>query len=113
MDWVRDGIDGIEAEALDWINNMKSAEVASSVVSLVWFADGINEVEVKAIVELSYLANGDAGAALRIVEMPFLESIEPPDISAVMSLSRLADFRPEASVVVMSHAASEVAYRTI
>ena len=104
MDWVRDGIDGIEAEALDWINNMKSAEVASSVVSLVWFADGINEVEVKAIVELSYLANGDAGAALRIVGMPFLETIEPPDISAVMSLSRLATFAPEAFVVVMSHA---------
>ena len=104
MDWVRDGIDGIEAEALDWINNMKSAEVASSVVSMVWFADGIDEVEVKAIVELSYLANGDPGAALRIVGMPFLETIEPPDISAVMSLSRLATFAPEAFVVVMSHA---------
>ena len=104
MDWVRDGIDGIEAEALDWINNMKSAEVASSVVSLGWVADGLNEVEVKAIVELSYLANGDAGAALRIVGMPFLETIEPPDISAVMSLSRLATFAPEAFVVVMSHA---------
>ena len=104
MDWVQDGIDGIEAEALDWMNNMRSGEVASSVVSLVWFADGINEVEVKAIVELSYLANGDAGAALRIVGMPFLETIEPPDISAVMSLSRLATFAPEAFVVVMSHA---------
>ena len=104
MDWVRDGIDGIEAEALDSINNMKSAEVASAVVSLGWVADGINEVEVKAIVELSYLANGDAGAALRIVGLPFLETIEPPDISAVMSLSRLATFAPEAFVVVMSHA---------
>ena len=104
LGWVEDGVDGVEAEALDWINNMKSAEVASSVVSLVWFADGINEVEVKAIVELSYLANGDAGAALRIVDMPFLETIEPPDISAVMSLSRLATFAPEAFVVVMSHA---------
>ena len=105
MDWVRDGIDGIEAEALDWINNMKSAEVASSVVSLGWVADGLNEVEVKAIVELSYLANGDAEEAQRIVGMPFLETIEPPDISAVMSLSRLATFAPEAFVVVMSHAA--------
>ena len=105
MDWVRDGIDGIEAEALDWINNMKSAEVASSVVSLVWFADGINEVEVKAIVELSYLANGDAGAALRIVDMPFLETIEPPDKSAIASLRLLAAFQPEAFLSVMSHAA--------
>ena len=84
---------------------MKSAEVASSVVSLVWFADGINEVEVKAIVELSYLANGDAGAALRIVGMPFLETIEPPDISAITSLRLLAAYRPETFVGVMSHTA--------
>ncbi len=105
MDWVRDGIDGIEAEALDWINNMKSAEVASSVVSLVWFADGINEVEVKAIEELSYLANRDAGAAMRVVGMPFLETIEPPDVSAIKSLRLLSAYRPETFAGVMSHAA--------
>ena len=103
MDWVRDGIDGIEAEALDWINNMKSAEVASSVVSLGWVADGLNEVEVKAIVELSYLANGDAEEAQRIVGMPFLETIDSPDISAIKSLRQLAASKPETFVEVMSH----------
>ena len=105
MDWVRDGIDGIEAEALDWINNMKSAEVASSVVSLGWVADGLNEVEVKAIVELSYLANGDAEEAQRIVGMPFLETIDSPDISAIKSLRQLAASKPETFVEVMSHTA--------
>ena len=105
MDWVRDGIDGIEAEALDWINNMKSAEVASSVVSMVWFADGIDEVEVKAIVELSYLANRDAGAAMRVVGMPLLETIEPPDVSAIKSLRLLSAYRPETFAGVMSHTA--------
>ena len=106
LGWVADGIDETEVKAIQEISyiDYRDTEVAFSVVSMDWVRDGINEVEVKAIVELSYLANGDAGAALRIVGMPFLETIEPPDISAVMSLSRLATFAPEAFVVVMSHA---------
>ena len=120
MDWVRDGIDGIEAEALDWINNMKSAE--GRIFGLVpglgsgWLGNAIEvtwriDTEISAV-SLDWvwtaLAKSDrtiTGAALRIVGMPFLETIEPPDISAVMSLSRLATFRPEGFVVVMSHAA--------
>ena len=107
LGWVEDGIDEIEVKAIQEISyiDYRDADVASSVVSLVWVEDGIEALEVRVIEELSYLANGDAETALRIVGMPFLESIEPPDISAVMSLSRLADFRPEAFVVVMSHAA--------
>ena len=35
--------------------------------------------------------------------MPFLETIEPPDISAIESLGMLADFRPDALLGVMDH----------
>ena len=34
LGWVRDGIDDVEAGAIEWMNNIGSAEVASSVVSL-------------------------------------------------------------------------------
>ena len=34
LGWMRDGIDDVEAGAIRWMNNMKSAEVASSVVPL-------------------------------------------------------------------------------
>ena len=105
LGWVEDGVDDMEAAAIGWVNNMRSADVASSVVSLGWVQDGIEAMEVDAIEELSYLANGDAEEAQRIAGMLFLETIEPPDISAVMSLSRLANFRPEGFAVVMSHAA--------
>ena len=37
--------------------------------------------------------------------MPFIETIEPPDISAMASLRQLAAFKPETFVRVMSHAA--------
>ena len=136
--WVQDGIDGVEAEAIRWLKNIGSAEVASSVVSLGWVldgieeievraiqelsyidyadskaatsvvslgwvADGIREIEVKALEELSYLTNRDAEAAMRIVGMPFVQTIEPPDISAIESLAQLAAFRTDTFVGVMDH----------
>ena len=42
---------------------------------------------------------------MRIVGMPFVEAIDPPDVSALTSLGRLAVFEPETFVRVMSHAA--------
>ena len=62
-------------------------------------------MEVDAIEELSYLANRDAEAAMRVVAMPFVETIEPPDVSAITSLRLLAAYRPETFVGVMSHTA--------
>ena len=53
--------------------------------------------------EISYLSYSDAEQALRVVGMQFLESVEPPDLSAVDALSDLAAFRPESFATVMSH----------
>ena len=103
LNWVQDGVDDVEAEAIGWVNNFGSADVASSVVSLGWVEDGIEALEVEVIENLSYLADGDAGAAMRIVGMPFIQTIEPPDISAIESLAQLAAFQPSAFVGVMSH----------
>ena len=61
LDWVQDGVDDVEAGAIDWMNNFGDAEVASAVVSLGWLQDGIDDVEVKTIEELSYIANKDTG----------------------------------------------------
>ena len=102
-DWAQDGIDDVEAEAFRWMNNIRTAEVALSVVSLGWLQDGVEALEVEAIEDLSYMANRDAGAALRIVGMPFIETIEPPDISAITSLRLLAASRPETLANAMSH----------
>ena len=107
LGWVQDGIEGLEVktiEELSYIAN-KDAGVASSVVSLGWMQDGINGVEIALIEDFHSIVGNDAGAALRIVDMPFIETIEPPDISAMASLRRLAAFKPEAFARVMSHAA--------
>ena len=52
LGWVQNGIDGAEAEAIAWINNIGGAGVASSVVTLGWVQDGVDDIEVKAIEEL-------------------------------------------------------------
>ncbi len=103
LGWVQDGIDDAEVAAINWIGNIRAAEVASSVISLGWVQDGIDATEIKAVRELSHIANRDAETALRIVRMPFLESIEPPDLSALESLRRLAASQPQAFDTVMSN----------
>ena len=107
MGWVEDGIEDVEVEAIEnvaYIAN-EDAEVASSVVSLGWVEDGIEDAEVDLIEAFASIADTDAEEALRIVGMPFLETIEPPDISAMESLRQLAAFKPSAFVNVMSHKA--------
>ena len=83
----------------------ENAEVASAVVSLSWVQDSVNGAEAALIEDFGSIAGNDAGAALQIVGMPFIEIIEPPDISAMASLRQLAAFKPETFVRVMSHAA--------
>ena len=106
LSWVEDGIEEIEVKAIEVISYVDYADVrvASSVVSLDWVQDGINDAEVDLIEALASITDKNAGEALRIVGMPFLETIEPPDISAMDSLRQLAAFRPAAFLSVMSHA---------
>ena len=105
LGWIQDGIDGTESAAIQDLLYIAavSRPVAASVVSLGWVRDGIDDLEVKAIEEVSYLAHEDAEAALRIVGMPFVETVEPPDISAIASLGQLAAYSPEMFESVMSH----------
>ena len=107
LSWIQDGIDDTESEAIQNLLYIAvvSRSVASSVVSLGWVQDGIDDVEaeVDLIEDIASITDKDAGAALRIVGMPFLETIEPPDKSAMASLRQLAAFRPAAFVSVMSH----------
>ena len=107
LGWVQDGIDDVEVKTIEDVSYIayENAEVASAVVSLSWVQDSVNGAEAALIEDFGSIAGNDAGAALQIVDMPFIETIEPPDISAMASLRQLAAFKPETFVRVMSHAA--------
>ena len=107
LGWVQDGIDDVEVKTIGDVSYIayENAEVASAVVSLSWVQDSVNGAEAALIEDFGSIAGNDAGAALQIVGMPFIEIIEPPDISAMASLRQLAAFKPETFVRVMSHEA--------
>ena len=107
LGWVQDGIADAESEAIQNLLYVAvvSRPVASSIIALGWVQDGIDDAEADLIEDFGSIVGKDAEAALRIVGMPFVETIEPPDISAMASLRQLAAFEPETFDSVMSHAA--------
>lgn len=102
LPWVQDGIDEIEGQAISWIQNVGSPEVAAEVVALDWVEDGVEAIEVAAIELISYI-DYRSTEALAITRMPFLETVEPPDIAAMESLRLLAAFREDVFARVMAH----------
>ncbi len=105
--WIRNGIDDAESKAIQGILDVAvgSRPIASSLVSRRWVRDGIVDAEADFIEKFAYLVDKDADAASRVLGMPFLKTIEPPDISAVDSLGRLAAFNPLTFDRVLSHPA--------
>ncbi|GEM_PF-874435 len=92
LEWVRDGVDGIESAAVQDLLHTAAEDprAASSVASLEWVRDGVDGREASAIGHLASIVARDAGAARQIAAMPFLASVEPPDVPALDSLAQLA-----------------------
>ena len=114
----QDGIDDVEAGAFRWLNNMRSADVASSVISLSWIQDGVDDnsayehpkvassvvalgwvqdgiedVEVETIY-LSYIAYEDAEVASLVISLGWVrDSIEDAEIALIKSLASIQGIR--------------------
>ena len=103
--WVQDGINEVEYRALDELRyyNFDDLRLVSSVVAFEWIQDGIEATEAAVINSLN--AFSDADAALRIVSMPFLETLEPADASAVQSLGEMQSYQAVSFQHVLSHPA--------
>ena len=113
LDWLQDGVSGDEATALDATRWMAyyGDELSLAVLRKSWFGDGISADEVTVIQNLYWLAwteddvvrKNVVEAAIRILSMPFLESVESADALAVDSLERLADNDEAAFFEVLAH----------
>ena len=83
--------------------------LANAILDLAWVADGLTEFEARAVERLvnmaTFVGDEDAGAAARIIAMPFLASLEPPDEMAVEALTDLAAFSPADFADAMSRPA--------
>ena len=105
--WARDGINIAEYRAIQGIlyAAVGSRTTASSLVSRHWVQDGIDGTESQLITQFAYLVRSDSSTALQILWMPFLMTVEPPDVSAMQALSRLAVTDTETFRKVLSHPA--------
>ena len=105
LPWVADGIDEAEQESVQELLYLATFYEATfgALVDKPWVADGFDESEATVVQNLRWAARQDEAASLRIVGMPFLETVEPADAAAMRSLRLLLRFRPRESELVMSH----------
>ena len=97
LPWFRDGIVEIEARtvrSLAWLgdedNDASDLDIIEEVAALRWFTDGISETEHDLLLWLAYLEYESEEAAVAVVDMPFLSSIDREDVLALRALHRLA-----------------------
>ena len=74
--------------------------IFDALVEMSWVADGLDEAEMKVVNDIRSIAYSDEFAALLILALPFLETIEPDDGLAVSSLRRLVVYRQSDSANV-------------
>ena len=87
--WVADGVSGSEAKAISHLNFMVihgAAEMVERVIALPWVADGVSDTETSAVYSLSRITYDDVDAAMRVMDMPFLQTLEGADAAALNSL---------------------------
>ena len=73
-----------------WALGAYSQEALATLIERKWVEDGFDESEYVAVRNLGWIASRDKSAALRILEMPFLETVEPSDRLAIEALQSLS-----------------------
>ena len=105
LEWVMDGIGESEAAVIEDISYISNDDprIVGSLLSMDWMRDGVDGIEAGALEELSYMSESNSAQVLRIVDMPFLLTVEPPDVAALESLSQLSGETGQWFSTVMSH----------
>ena len=93
--WVGDGIDGAEEEAVQELVHLAAFHESAfgALMDKAWVGDGLNEREASVVEDLYRAAeHGSEADALRILALPFLETVEPADSAAVSRLAVIASY---------------------
>ena len=80
-----------------------SEEALGAVLARPWVEDDLEDDEIVVVRSFARLAHHDEAAALEILQMPFLQTIEPVDGGAMEALWRMAAYRAENFERVMAH----------
>ena len=87
-----------------WLSQNRP-EIAENMASLPWATDGLSETEEKIIEQLLFLyVKNNTHAAVSLMDMPFLQSVNPGDLQAVTSLRMISQKGgPTAFQQIMNH----------
>ena len=104
LPWIADGITEDESWAISSLADLalESTDAVRTIASRKWFVDGITEDESLVIESLGSISY-ETGTGSTFVAMPFLDSIEPSDSHALMSLDILSYEAPEAFDDILSN----------
>ena len=107
LPWVRDGIADEEREAAESLIYMAATqeELFNILTDKPWVDTAVVARGASAIVALDYIAERDPQAALRLIEMPLLDTLEAVDALALESLAHLAVGQKPVFNRVMRHPA--------
>ena len=105
MPWVADDIAESEKAAAQALVNLAARYegVFSILMPKPWILDGIDRDELTALQNLFWMARGDEVAAEIVANQPFLDSVEPPDTLALVSLRQLARSDPDELQRIIAH----------
>ena len=94
LTWIADGVSDEELEAAEALIYLAatSEKVFDSLTKKPWLNNDDFRQAGKVVVDLEYIAHEDADAAQMLLEMPFLDTLQPADALAVESLSNMAYF---------------------
>ena len=86
-----------------WLHD-QNPSLAQRMERIPWIADGLNPIEEETVEYLLYIAVKDRQSTLnKIIEMPFLRTVEPADLSALKSLWQILHDNPSQFDQVMNH----------
>ncbi len=107
LPWIRDGIVDQERDAAESLIYMAATqeELFNILTGKPWVDTTVIARGASAIVALDYIAEKDPQAALRLINMPLLDTLEAVDVLAVESLSHLAFRQKPVFNRVMRHPA--------
>ena len=105
LPWIADGISQPELLGANELVDLAAVypDVAGRVIGYGWVADGVTASEHNTVESLHAIAQQDERSAQRIVAMSFLQTLDPADQVATLSLRQMAFQAPGTLREVLSH----------
>ena len=106
MSWIADGISEDEidmASAIARIDRQGYADISERLFNMQWVADSVSHEDSEAALRITRIISFAPDSAVRLIDMPFLQTIEREDIITLDALSSIARGGPDDLADILAH----------